>query len=64
MTGVTLNAYSPYMLFWNLKNEIKDNVKNCCVNYKKSNEDKLSLKDIKSNYKKKEIKACNNPAIH
>lgn len=64
MTGVTLNAYSPCMLFWNLTNEIKDNVKNCCVNYKKSNEDKLSLKDIKSNYKKKEIKACNNPAIH
>lgn len=64
MTGVILNAYSPYMLFWNLKNDIKDNVKTCCVNYRKSNEDKLALQDVKSNYKKKEIKACNSPAIH
>ena len=51
-------------LIFNSNLFFKDNVKNCCVNYKKSNEDKLSLKDIKSNYKKKEIKACNNPAIH
>ena len=46
MTGVILNAYSPYMLFWNLKNDIKDNVKTCCVNYRKSNEDKLALQEI------------------
>ena len=35
VTGIILNAYSPYMLFWNLKSDIKDNVKNYCVNYKK-----------------------------
>lgn len=34
------------------------------MNYKKRNEDECALKDIKSYYKKKEIKACNDPAIH
>ena len=34
------------------------------MNYKKRNEDELALKDIESYYKKREIKECNDPAIH
>lgn len=51
------------MLFWNFKNDTKDNAI-IVWTVKKCNEDELALKDVKSYYNKKEIKACSDPAIH